>query len=181
MLSLIARLATQKVNTSEIGAEARTSPTVNNGRVPSRSSSHNPPKTASNTMTSVMHPTSPPITANLVPSITAGTRSLSCGLLGGIIAGELYHKDFYIVNKTTLARWDECGLTRPHHPLTNDPQNSIACAAVAARLNHGLNNVPTIKMPATNTPIANRNPPLVCKGTSSPSERYKKTYFITVR
>jgi hypothetical protein len=100
LLSSIARLATQKVSASEIGAEASTNPTVNKGRVPSRSSSHNPPKTASSTMTSVIQPTSPPIIANRVPTIAAGRRSLSGVLLGGIIAGELYHKDFNIVNKT---------------------------------------------------------------------------------
>ena len=49
-----------------------------------------------------------------------------------------------------------------------DYQYNIAWAAVAAQLNHGLNSVPTIKMPATRTPIANRNPPLIRKG-----------YFIT--
>jgi hypothetical protein len=47
------------------------------------------------------------MTANLVPTITAGMRSFSGGVLVGVIACELYHKDLTIVNETIFAQRGE--------------------------------------------------------------------------
>src|SRR3989337_2762355 len=54
-------IATQTVNTRVSGIEPNTKPTVNNGFVPNNWSNPIPPTSARMIMTSVKHPTSPPI------------------------------------------------------------------------------------------------------------------------